>query len=67
MPKNKITRIKSPIAPMNLSDEDTVIYGNQVTYSIRLSNGMIVSKPDDFPNEDIDEKVIIAKPKAESE
>jgi len=67
MPKTKITIIKSPVAPMNLADESMVIYGNQVTYSVRLSNGMIVSRPEDFPNDDMDQRIIIIEPKAESE
>jgi hypothetical protein len=52
MAQNKITIVKSPVVPMNLPDEFMVTYGNQITYSVRLSNGMIVSRPEDFPNKE---------------
>ena len=67
MTQNKITIVKSPIVTMNLPYEFMVTYGNQVTYSVRLSNGMIVSRPEDFPNDDMDQRIIIIEPKAESE
>jgi hypothetical protein len=67
MPKNKIIIVKSPVVPMNLPEEGMVIYGNQVTYSVRLANGMIVSRPEEFPNDDIEERTVIVEQKEESE
>jgi hypothetical protein len=67
MTQNKITIVKSPIVTMNLPYEFMVTYGNQVTYSVRLSNGMIISRPEDFPNAEMDEKFPIAEPRENSE
>jgi len=67
MAQNKITIVKSPLVPWNLPDEFMFTYGNHVTYSVRLSNGMIVSRPEDFPNAEMDERIIIVEPQEESE
>lgn len=52
MTKVKITLIKSPLVPMDFLDEGRVNYDNQVTYSVRLSNGIIVTRPEEFPKEE---------------
>jgi len=56
MSNDKITVIKSPMVPTSTFD-DSADYINRVAYYIRLSNGLIVSGPDDFPNENEIEKV----------
>jgi len=56
MVQNKIKIIKSPIVSMDTKDRDWIVYGNQVTYSVRLQNGMVVSSPDAYPNEINEEK-----------
>jgi len=50
MSKQKIKIIKSPLVPSGFSSDDMIVYTNQITYSVRLSNGMIVSRPEEFPN-----------------
>jgi hypothetical protein len=50
MSENEIRVIKSPIVPTPGADENTVIPENKVVYYIRLNNGMVVTKPEDFPN-----------------
>jgi len=67
MNENKFTIIKSPIVPMSILGEGIVIYGNQVTYSVRLANGMIVSRPEDFPSDETDKSIIMVEPNEESE
>ena len=67
MPKYKITIVKSPIIPMNLQNENFVTYDNQVTYSVRLTNGMIVSRPEEFLSGDINERIIIEEPEERPE
>ena len=47
----KITVIKSPVIPFKILVDGKITYGNQVTYSVRLSNGMVVTRPEEFPNE----------------
>ena len=61
MSDSEITIVKSPIVPLNIPDGSMIIYANQVTYSVRLSNGMVVTRPDEFPNEK-NEKEIIEEP-----
>lgn len=50
MSENEIRVIKSPIVPTPGADENIVIPENKVVYCIRLNNGMVVTKPEDFPN-----------------
>jgi hypothetical protein len=50
MSENEIRVIKSPIVPTPGADENIVIPENKVVYYIRLNNGMVVTKPEDFPN-----------------
>lgn len=50
----KIKVTKSPTSPVRIPDYDPTIYTNKVVYYIRLGNGLIATKPDDFldnPNE----------------
>ena len=58
MPENEITVVKSPVAPVYVPDEDRVIYSNELTYYVRLSNGMIATKPEDFPDDKKDEEEV---------
>ena len=51
MSQAKIKVIKSPISPVHTPDYDSVIYANKVVYFIRLSNGLIATRPDDFPKD----------------
>lgn len=50
MTENRITVIKSPIVPFIPSVEGKVTYWNQATYSVRLTNGMVVTRPEEFPD-----------------
>jgi hypothetical protein len=50
MSEKEIRVIKSPIVPTPGADENIVIPENKVVYYIRLNNGMVVTKPEDFPN-----------------
>ncbi len=59
MSENEIAVIKSPVVPLNIPDKGMIIYGNQVTYSVRLPNGIIVTNPEEFPNDNEDEQIII--------
>jgi len=52
MSKEKITVIKSPIVPMPDFGEGTIIYSDQVVYYVQLPNGILVTKPEDFPTDD---------------
>jgi hypothetical protein len=49
----------------HLSGARALIYGNQVTYSVHLSNGMVVTRPEEFPN-DKDEQVDLVEAEEES-
>jgi hypothetical protein len=51
MPRNEVTVVKSPVAPVTVP-EDTVAYGTELTYYVRLSDGMIVTRPEDFPTDE---------------
>ena len=51
MPRNEVTVVKSPVAPVNIP-EDAVAYGNELTYYVRLSDGIIVTRPQDFPTDE---------------
>jgi len=55
MPESEITIVKSPVVPLDLPDDNMIIYGNQVTYSVRLPNGMIITRPEEFPGDDKEE------------
>lgn len=48
MSEEKISVIKSPVVPMpDFSEEPD--YEDHLVYYVYLSNGLIVTKPDDFP------------------
>lgn len=51
MSQAKIKVIKSPTSPVRIPDYDSVMYANKVVYFIRLSNGLIATRPDDFPKD----------------
>ena len=52
MSKQKIVVIKSPIATLKGITDGTSYYRNQITYCVRLSNGMVITSPEEFPSED---------------
>lgn len=52
MPEAKIKVIKSPIAPMPDFVEDATVYSDQLIYYVHLANGIIATKPEDFPSND---------------
>jgi len=52
MSKEKIHIIKSPIVPMPDFGDDIVIYNDRVVYYVHLPNGIIATKPEDFPTDD---------------
>lgn len=56
MPKNEITVVKSPISQVELTDGDIGACSNELTYYVRLSNGMIATKPEDFPDDHMNER-----------
>ena len=64
MSKTKVVVIKSPIIPFKGIDEEMTIYNNQVTYSVRLSNGMVITRPEEYPN-DKDDQVDLFEAKEE--
>jgi len=45
----KVEVIKSPIAPVHIPDYDSTAYANRIVYCVRLSNGLVATKPEDFP------------------
>lgn len=62
MPKSKIIILKSPLVSAGITSDSTAIYANQVTYSVRLSNGMIVSRPEEFPSDNAIEIANLPQP-----
>lgn len=50
MSENEIKVIKSPIVSIRGVDENLVVVENKVVYYIRLNNGMVVTSPEDFPD-----------------
>lgn len=48
MSEEEISVIKSPVAPMPDSSEET-FYEDHLVYYVYLSNGLVATKPDDFP------------------
>ncbi len=50
MSQTKVEVIKSPIPPIPKSDS-CYDRTNDIIYYVRLSNGIIVTKPEDFPKE----------------
>lgn len=57
MKENEIKVIKSPIVPSDKLDESIVISSNEFTYYVRLSSGVIVTKPEDFPDDEYESEV----------
>jgi hypothetical protein len=60
MSEEEIVVIKSPIVPTtkqtkpdDAQTEEKITYENQVIYSVRLSNGMIVTGPEGFPDNEM--------------
>jgi hypothetical protein len=56
MSNDKIIVIKSPLVPKSKIDDGAITYDNQVTYTVRLANGMVVARPEDYP-ENLKEKI----------
>jgi hypothetical protein len=52
VPEAKISVIKSPIVPIPDFGEETTIYSDQLIYYVHLANGIIATKPEDFPSND---------------
>lgn len=50
MTEEEIIVVKSPIVPSQ-KEAEPITHDNQVTYSVRLANGMIVTRPEEFPND----------------
>lgn len=52
MSSNEVTVIKSPVVPSRGDRRDFIEYAyrDRVIYYIRLSNGLIATKPEDFVN-----------------
>lgn len=46
----KVEIIKSPISPVRIPD-GALVYANKAVYYVKLSNGLVVSGPEDFINE----------------
>ena len=57
VPESEIKVIKSPIVPLDIPDKDRVIYSNEFTYYVRLSSGIIATKPEDFPDDEYEMEV----------
>jgi hypothetical protein len=57
MPQDEVAVVKSPIIPVEFGDEDTMPHGNELTYYVRLPNGMIATKPEDFLDDSLTEEV----------
>ena len=57
VPENEIKVIKSPVAPLDIPEEDRVISSNEFTYYVRLSSGVIATKPEDFPDDEYEIEV----------
>jgi hypothetical protein len=57
MPQNEIRIIKSPVVPLYAPDEERIISSNELTYYVRLSNGVIATKPEDFPNDKSEKEI----------
>jgi len=58
MPSNEIKVIKAPMVPRG-KEKDFLEYAYQdnIVYYVRLADGLIVTKPDDFPKEvEVEEK-----------
>ena len=59
MSEEEIVVVKSPIVPTrkqtkpDAQAEEEINYENQVIYSVRLSNGMIVTGPEGFPDNEM--------------
>jgi UDP-N-acetylmuramoylalanine-D-glutamate ligase len=60
MSEEEIVVVKSPIVPTTKQTklyvaqaEEEISYENQVVYSVRLSNGMVITGPDGFPDEEM--------------
>jgi len=49
MPKERVKVIRSPILPGLVSCDDSMTYSNSVVYYVKLSNGLIATRPEDFP------------------
>lgn len=49
-PKVKVEVIKSPIAPVRVPNHDSAAYSDRVIYYVKLSNGLVATRPEDFPN-----------------
>jgi len=52
MSSNEVKVIKSPVVPLRGDRRDFIEYAyrDEVIYYVRLSNGLIATKPDDFVN-----------------
>ena len=48
--KVEVTVTKSPIAPICIPDYDSAAFSDRVVYYVRLSNGLVATRPEDFPN-----------------
>jgi hypothetical protein len=45
----KIEVIKAPIPRITMRESESASYANRVIYYIKLSNGLVITKPEDFP------------------
>lgn len=49
--KNEIKIVKEPIVRTGEQDFLEYAYRDRIVYCVRLSNGMVVTKPEDFPTD----------------
>jgi len=52
----KVVVIKSPIAPVFIPDHGSTAYADRIVYYIKLSDGLVATRPEDFPNKSEKEK-----------
>jgi hypothetical protein len=55
--ENEIKVVKSPVVPLDMPDESMATFSNQFTYYVRLSTGIIVTKPEDFPDNEYEVEI----------
>lgn len=46
----KVEVTRSPISPIRIADYDSAAFSDRVVYYVRLSNGFVATRPEDFPN-----------------
>lgn len=66
---DKITVVKKPIVRAVEGDSSEYSFQDRIIYYVRLSNGMVITNPSDFPNdlEKDDERLLVKREQANSE